>query len=538
MNQAWTVLWAQWRTYRNYNPAGRAVLSTFLTVLWYCAWTAGAVVAGVVMADRDTAVFFEALPGALLLMFLYWQVVPLMMAATGAALDLRKLKVYPIPAPHLFLIEAMLRATASLEMLLILTGASVGILWNPTLPAWAALAGVPFAVFNLLLSLGLRDIVVRLLSLRRIREISALIFVLFAAVPQFLFRSRDNDSPVERWFHSLSAAVSLPDFPPISPWTATANVIRGQGAPFAFMILAVWCVAAGAFAFWQFRRMLVFDAESASAAGSPPSARTGFMDSVYRLPSTLLRDPLGAMVEKEIRYLARSPRFRMVFLMGCTFGLIIARTLIRNSSSSESYWGPDYLTGVSVYSLLLLGEVCFWNSFGFDRAAAQIYFLAPVPFARALLAKNITAGVFVSLEILLAAAVCLALRIPVGPRSLLEAFAVAGIAGVLLITAGNFLSIRNARGVNSQASMRTSASGRTQGLLLLLYPIVFVPAAVAYVARWLFHSDVVFYVVLAAIAAMAGVAYKIGLDSAAGEADKRREQMIAALSQGQGPITT
>ena len=42
----------------------------------------------------------------------------------------------------------------------------------------------------------------------------------------------------------------------------------------------------------------------------------------------------------------------------------------------------NYLTVVSVYSLLLLSEVCFWNSFGFDRSAAQIYFLAPVPFRR------------------------------------------------------------------------------------------------------------------------------------------------------------
>jgi len=34
------------------------------------------------------------------------------------------------------------------------------------------------------------------------------------------------------------------------------------------------------------------------------------------------------------------------------------------------------------------------------------------------------------------------------------------------------------------------------------------------------------------------VVYKIGLDSAAQEAYDRREEMIAALSRGQGPITT
>ena len=54
---------------------------------------------------------------------------------------------------------------------------------------------------------------------------------------------------------------------------------------------------------------------------------------------------------------------------------------------------------VSVYSLLLLSEACFWNSFGFDRSAAQIYFLAPVPFSRVLIGKNLSALFFIVLEI-------------------------------------------------------------------------------------------------------------------------------------------
>jgi ABC-2 type transport system permease protein len=532
MNQARTVLWAQWRTYRNYGPAGRAILATVLNTLWYCAWVAGAVLAGVLMADRDDAFFAEVLPGALLLMFLYWQVVPLMMAATGASLDLRKLKVYPIPAPHLFLIEALLRTTAAVEMLLILTGASLGILWNPTLPAWAALAGLPFAAFNLLLSMGVRDLVLRLLSRRRVRELAMLAVVMLVTLPQFVLRGRDGT--LERWLDS----VSFPDLPPIWPWTATANLMAGADATRAAAVLAAWCLGAGLFAMGQFRRTLTFDAESAaSAGGGTENANPGLLERLYRLPSTLLRDPLGALVEKEIRYLARSPRFRLVFLMGCAFGLIVARTFLRGSAEGP-YWGPGYLTGVSVYSLLLLGEVCFWNSFGFDRSAAQIYFLAPVPFRSALAAKNITAAVFVILEIALAAMLCAALRIPVTTDNVLEALAVAGICGLLLLTAGNFLSVCNARGVDARSSMRTSASGRTQGLLLLFYPLAFAPPAIAYVARWLFESEVVFFAILGVIGAMAAIAYRIGLDAAAEDALERREAMIAALSRGQGPIAT
>ena len=532
MKQAWVVVWAQWRSFRNYSSGGRAVLATIMTTLWYLGWAGGAMVIGAVMADPDTEEVFEVLPAALMLMFLYWQVVPLMMAATGASLDLRKLKAYPIAAGSLFLVEVLLRVTAGLEMLLILTGASIGILLNPAIPAWAALAAVPFTCFNLLLALGVRDIVVRLMSKRRMREVAALIFILMAAVPQFLLRDRENG--VERWFESWS----LPSLPPILPWTATANVIRGQEVPWAVLTMLVWCAAAGAFAAWQYRRTLAFDAEAAAASGSRGGVRATLLDRIYGIPSALFPDPIGAMVEKEVRHLARSPRFRMLFIMGCVFGLFIARTLVGSNSEGRNYWGPDYLTAVSVYSLLLLGEVCFWNSFGFDRAAAQIYFLAPIPFTRALIAKNISAILFVSLAILLAVIVCLLIGIPLSLRSVAESFAVAAVASPLLLAAGNFMSVRNPRGLNPQDSMRAGASGRTQGLLLLVYPAAFLPVSLAYIARWLFRSELVFFAVLAVIGVMVGIVYKIGLDSAARQAMERREAMISALSQGQGPVAT
>ena len=80
----------------------------------------------------------------------------------------------------------------------------------------------------------------------------------------------------------------------------------------------------------------------------------------------------------------RSPRFRLVFMMGFTFGLVglAAAGFRRKRADQPAGLEITMLTVVSVYSLLLLSEVCFWNSFGFDRSAAQIYFLAPVPFCR------------------------------------------------------------------------------------------------------------------------------------------------------------
>ncbi len=42
--------------------------------------------------------------------------------------------------------------------------------------------------------------------------------------------------------------------------------------------------------------------------GSRPLGRPGLLERFYRLPSALFRDPLGALVEKEIRFLMRGRR--------------------------------------------------------------------------------------------------------------------------------------------------------------------------------------------------------------------------------------
>src|SRR6202034_1374804 len=117
------------------------------------------------------------------------------------------------------------------------------------------------------------------------------------------------------------------------------------------------------------------------------------------------------LVEKEIRFLARSPRFRLVFLMGFTFGVAVMLPISLGRAGSAML-GSHYLTAVSVYSLLLLSESCFWNSFGFDRSAAQIYFLAPVPFSRVLIGKNLSAIFFILLEISAVTLVCKIMGLP------------------------------------------------------------------------------------------------------------------------------
>jgi hypothetical protein len=161
---------------RNFYPRAGMAWGAVIGAGWYGFWLLVAISTGRLAANPSNLGLMKVvLPGGLLLMFLYWQVVPLLMAATGASLELRKLQVYPIPASQLFSIEVMLRVTAAVEMLLVTLGLAFGILLNPTMPKWTMLVLAPFVLFNLFLAVGLRDLVARILAHKRIREPAAIV---------------------------------------------------------------------------------------------------------------------------------------------------------------------------------------------------------------------------------------------------------------------------------------------------------------------------------------------------------------------------
>ena len=532
MNQARAILWAQWRATRNFFPRQGIAWTAAVGTIWYGVWL---VVSLSVMLLTSSALVTSTLAGVLLLIFLYWQVVPVLMAASGASLDLRKLQAYPIPVSQLFGLEVMLRITAAVEVVMVLVGAGIGLLRNPEAPAWGVLGLLAFVAFNLVLGVGSRDTSARILARRRIREAAFFLLILCAALPQLLLTRG-------RGFQGRFRAIMAKESSLFWPWTAAAHFAQGRDTLKSLAILLAWLAAAGAFSYWQFRRTIHFDAQAAAARPSSGSRTSGVVEQCvewfFRVPSMLLRDPLGALIEKEVRFLSRSPRFRLVFLMGFTFGLLIwLPVALGRQGTSQSFLSSNYLTVVSVYSLLLLSEACFWNFFGFDRSAAQIYFLAPVPFSRVMIGKNLSALFFIILEIGMIALVCGLLGMPLQPRNLAESFGVAAVISIFLLAAGNQLSIRQPRAMNPAASFRSGTAGRVQAVLFLIYPIAFLPVGLAYLARYAFASESAFFVVLAADAALAAIVYKLSLDSAVAAAERLKEPMVAALSRGDGPIT-
>jgi ABC-2 type transport system permease protein len=534
-DQARAVVWAQWRSYRNYGNKGWAWLSYVLGALWYGAWLLAGLAAGLLMARPEAVDLTVQVAAALLLMSLYWQVIPMMMAASGLTLELQKLKIYPISVSQLFTIEVLLRVTAALEMLLVLSGAAFGLLFNPVLSGVRALGVIPFAAFHMLLALGLRDAIVRLLGRRRIREIAALSFVALFTLPRFLLGPESGGG---RWLARQFSENEPGSTVPWLPWVATSHLFVGSEPWAGAAVMLGWCALAGVFALWQFRTTLRHDPEAAQSAGSGEAVKTkiGLLERFYRLPSTLLGDPLGILLEKEFRYLLRAARFRMLFLLSCAIGLVMARAFSRGGDAPT--WAPSFLTPASAYTLLMLGEVCIWNVFGFDRSATQMYFVAPVPFARVLLAKNTAAVVCIAAAQAVTMLLCYAFGFPVTPGVVMDSAAVIAVVTLFLLSAGNYISVSNPRPADPESSMRSRSAGGVQALLLLLYPVVFLPAVMAYFARWAFDSELAFFGVLAVMGVLGVVVYYVALESAVAQAERKKEAMVAGLSAGQGPISS
>jgi ABC-2 type transport system permease protein len=521
------ILRAQWLSMRRMAGRGSTMFAIAASVIWYGIWAGAAVGAAFAMAYAEPAELHTWLPVGLLGVTAYWQLMPVLSVTMGAALDIRKLLVYPVPRGTLFRIEVLLRLTGAVEMLLVLAGAWIGLAWNgaagrAALPR-VTLTVLIFLLLNLLLSSGMRSVLERLLSRRRLREFVALVTMMIAVMPRLLISTHRGRS-LGRVGLALQA-VGL-------PWTAAARAMLGETEAVALLSLAAWTCLAAAFARAQFIRNLSYDAVAAQATPAPSAPRRGgVMERFYRLPAALLRDPLAAVVEKELRSLARTPRFRTVFIMGFTFGLAVWFPSIA-SHSARPVW---FLTVVSVYALILLGQVSYWNCFGFDRSAAAFYFAAPQPISTVLAGKNIAALLYIYLEVAVLIAVTTALRLSSGWQNAVETLAAMGVCALYLLAIGNLSSVHYPRGL---APDRAAAGGGrgVHGLLFLVYPLALLPVGFAYLARYAFDSEWMFGLVLAGAGLFGGGVYYMAMQSAVHTATARREEIMADLARGEGPV--
>ncbi len=523
------------RSFRLRSHRGSSIFTMLTGLFFYGFWGMIAFGAEAFFANNGNRDLFPTvLATGLMAIFLYWQLAPIATASMGSSLDLRKLLVYPVPREKLFLVEVMLRFTTCAEMLIILAGVVIGLLRNaesggvPNL-ARITLPVLAFVAFNVLLAAGSRSLLERLLLHKHLREVLVFLMVMVGALPQLLLRSHVGRPTMERYL-PLSG---------LWPWTALSQILLKERFVIPMLILSACVITAYLFSRWQFQKNLLLDFHAIPGVRAVDSSggRPSLIERLYRMPGALLPDPIGAMVEKEIRSLSRTPRFRLVFIMGFSFGLIVwLPTTFRSPGARGGVMTDNFLTVVSIYALILLGQVSYWNAFGFDRSAAQVYFSLPVPFSKALAGKNIAAAIFICIEIVLVIVVTLLFRIPLAGLKIVEAIAVSLTAGLYLLAMGNLSSVHFPRPMSPERVAQGGAAKSLNALVFLFFPIALSPIAIAYWARHVFASEPIFYSLLGLAAIVGGIFYWIAMESAVGTAQRRREKLLTELSRGDGPM--
>jgi ABC-2 type transport system permease protein len=512
---------------------GAAVFGMVTGLLFYSFWSFLAWTAMLFFSLPDqTPLFVPALSWVLMFIMLYWQLAPVISASFGASLDLRKLLAYPIPHNKLFLVEVLLRITTCLEMLILLAGPMAGLLQNPRI-GWQAApgiigAGVAFAAVNVLLSAGARNWLERVFLKTRLKEAMMLLVVFGALAPQFLLLLHVRK---ESAFQFAPSQI-------VWPWAALAHVMLHDSPGLSLLSAAVWIGIATWFSRWQFERSIRYDGASVRRSAAETSAQArpdGLTDRIFRLPSRFLPDPLAAMVEKELRTLARIPRFRLIYIMSCSFGLVLYFPSLRRGQSHDTFFMQNALPMMSLYGLLMLGQITYWNAFGFDRSAVQGYFSWPVKFRHVLIAKNLSVVSLLLPQILLISVICKAAKIPVSAGKVVETIVVMAIASLYWFALGNIFSVRIPRALDPDKM--NQMANKMQAATIFTAPFVLFPLALAYWSRWFFSSQIVFTALLLVAAIVGGIFYWVGLDSAVSTAWLKREQMLQKLSRSDGPLS-
>ncbi len=529
--QVAAIAWAQFRIGRNHLP--RAGLGTivawFALLFWYGLYTALAFFLASRIPQTPISELAKWLPVGLLAVFLFWQIIPLFTLSSGWSLELNKLRIYPVSDGALLGIEILLRITTAPELLIVLAGAITGLFRHAEVARFAPLAILAFIPLNLFLQLGVRDLILHSFERNRFRELFAVLLISVAVLPQLLLRT-GLGMKFKPYFLLIAENHA-------APWYDVAALSLGSLRFSDIAFLLFWTAVSFGFASWMFTRSLsAEDGFQRGGAGDSRHDAAEFALSAYL--ARAFRDPLAALVQKELQSLIRMPRFRVLFGMSCVLGLaVFVPAAIRGHDPAANFMHNNLLPVVNVYGLLLLSDTLLLNSFGLDRGASQTYFVMPLSLDTVLKAKNLTAIGFVALQsavILLVAALA---RAQITLSSVTSGLLASAVVTVFLLTIGNWTSLSMPRPADPKQTFKKQAGARMQIWFLGCAVGLFVLVGFAFLARYALQSDWALLGALSFELLVGLIVYYLGLESAAKRGIRDREKIVQVLSRSGSPVS-
>jgi ABC-2 type transport system permease protein len=480
------------------------------------------------------------------LIFLFWQLFPVVATAFTETFDSSNLLRFPLSYPSYFMVRLVY---GSLD-----PGTALGGLWlfgiwmgvtvaDHRLFVPAGLALLVFGLANILLARMVFAWVERWLAQRRTREIMGILFFFLIISFQFIGPLMARFGGKKHPDVSRLSGLLLPLERLLPPGLAASALAHFSQADFAagFASFGLLCVYGVAF-FWflnvrmlaQYRGENLSEAPAAAAPrrlAKPGSKEKLAVRAGWNVPG--VSGPVAAIFEKEFRYLSRSGPMLFTLIMPLVILLIFRLSPGKSGPGSQGFVvrTPDLAFPIgAAYALLMLTNLIY-NNFGADGAGVQFYFVSPVRFREIVLAKNLVHATILAFEmILIWIAVCFLYR----PPSLY--YTLTTIAGVLLaapanMAVGNLLSIYTPKKFDFGTFGRQRAASTTAFASMGVQAAVFGIGALAFLLAHFLHKLWIATVLLLALAAIAFVCYGIVLNRVDTIALARRETLIGELSR-------
>lgn len=471
------------------------------------------------------------------IVFLFWQLFPVMAQALSENIDSSHLLRYPLTYRAYFLIciaYGSFEATTGIGFLW-LAGIAIGVaIASPALFLWAAILTISFGILNLLLARMIFTWIERWLAQRKTREIFGVIFLFFIIGLQFIGPAMNSFTRQHDPRLGEAAAQALPierALPPGLMAASIADAQRGDAIPAAlkFLVFGAYVLAV----FWLLNirlRAFYFGeylGESVARSTSPmvrEKVRAG-----WNIP--LVPPAASAVLQKEIRYILRSGPMIFTLIMPAVILVICRISLGRATPIGGNFLSKSAEFAFPIgaaYSVLILSNLVY-NSFGADGAGIQFYFLSPARFREILLGKNLAHSLILALDVLLVFIGACFLYAP--PTPILFAATIAGVVYGLLInlTAGNMLSIYTPKKIDFGAFGRQRASTITAFASLGVQAVTVGLAVIVFMLARAYHAIWIVVPIFICLALIAAVVYAVVLKKTDQMAFTQRESLIAAL---------
>jgi len=466
--------------------------------------------------------------------FLWWQVIPILVAGFGANFEFRNLLRFPLSLRAFYILGlgygfADFAAVSSLCWIAsMLVAAAVG---RVQLLPVMMVASLLFVLVNVTLERLIGSWLEKIFAKRRARELLVGLFVLSMVSMNFLNLAMQHwggRGSRPRILHLVAYFSWLPGSLAGNA-VAAASDADTQSLVLTVGGLLVWLGAASGLLWIRYRAQYLGEELSESAAPSAGKRGPRRRSVSLGLPG-FLSPPVAGVMRKEFHYLTRNGFSFLALIIPPIMVIFFTMEFAGNNSQIREHGLPPqfFFPAAMAYLILILLSPAY-NSFAFEGHGIQSYFMAPVRMRDVLVGKNLFLVSVVAVELVISLGVLVwRIGFPGLPLFLSTITAAAfAVMGQLAIANWSALSFPKKMEIGKMKGQRNSgvAVWTAFGVQILIGGIATV---VLLAGRWSGNPWLP-VVVFAGLTAAALGGYVASLDPLSVLAERKKELLIETL---------